>query len=143
MEYNLSNVEYASIGKRAIAFFIDDIIVSFLYIIIFYDQIIKLKSQDEMVAFIVEYSWVLLLLKVIYHSFFIAYNGATIGKYFAKIKAIDEDSGKNLTWSRSILRAIVREIGESFFYFTFWFAFVDSKRQTLHDKISKCVVINV
>ena len=139
----MSSFDYASFGKRSLSFFIDDLTVSFLFIFIFYDQIISLTTQDMMINFIVSNSWVLLMLKLIYHSFFIGYNGATIGKYIVKIKAVDEKSGEVLPWSRAILRAIVRLIGESLFYFTFIFALFDKRVQTLHDKISKCVVINV
>ncbi len=134
--------EYATITKRAISFTIDDLLVSFLFIIIYYNNIVELNSQESMVSFILENSWVLLLLKVIYHTFFIAYSGATIGKYFMKIRAINEESGENLSWSSALIRALVRVLGESLFYFTFLFAFIDKRRQTLHDKIAKCVVID-
>ena len=94
-------------------------------------------------AFIKANVLVLLLLKIIYHTFFIALNGMTIGKYFMKIKAIDEHSEKELSWVMAFLRSFIRVIGEALFYFTFLFAFFDPKKQTLHDKISKCVVIDV
>ncbi len=139
----MQNIQYAGIGKRLLSFTIDDIIVSILFIAIFFEQIAALKTPETMMMFIVQYSWVLYALKVIYHTFFIAYNGATIGKYAVKIKAIDEISGTNLTWSQAFIRAVVREIGEMLFYFTFFYAFFNAKRQTLHDKISSCVVVNV
>ncbi len=139
----MQKYQYATITKRAVSFTIDDILVSFLFIAIFYDKIAILTTQEAMITFVVENSWVLLLLKVIYHSFFIAYSGATVGKYVVKIKAIDEDTGDKLSWSKSVLRALVRTIGESFLYFTFIFALFDKKNQTLHDKVVKCVVVNV
>ncbi len=139
----MQNVQYASIGKRLISFTIDDIIVSLLFTAIFYQQITMLNTPELMMAFIVQYSWVLYALKVIYHTFFIANNGATIGKYAVKIKAVDEVTGAKLSWGKAFIRAIVREIGEMLFYFTFFFAFFNTKRQTLHDKISSCVVIDV
>ena len=137
----MQRYNYASLGRRAAAFVIDDFVVSFLFIAIFYDQISSLNSQELMVKFIVQNSWVLLMLKLIYHTFFIGYNGMTIGKYIVKIKAIDETTGNTLSWSKAFLRALVRTIGESFLYFTFLFAIFDKKVQTLHDKITKCVVV--
>jgi len=139
----MQEYSYASIAKRAISFTIDDILVSFLFIGIFYDNIVKLTTPEMMLAFIQANVWVLMLLKVIYHTFFIAFNGMTVGKYIMRIKAVDENSGKELSWAMAFLRAVVRIVGETLFYFTFLFALFDSKRQTLHDKISKCVVIDV
>lgn len=136
-------IEYASIGRRMVSFVIDDLLVSFLFIAIFYGQIVSLGTQEAMIFFVAQNSWVLLLLKMFYHTFFIAYSGATVGKYFAKIVAIDETSGEKLSWSMAALRAIVRVIGESLFYITFLFAFFSPKRQTLHDKLTNCVVVNV
>lgn len=137
----MERYKYASIGKRAVSFTIDDILVSLLFIAIFYNQIISLKTQELMINFIIENSGILLMLRVIYHTFFIGYNGATLGKYIVKIRAVDEQTGNLLPWSRAFLRAIVRTIGESLLYFTFIFAFFDKRVQTLHDKISKCVVV--
>jgi len=136
-------IKYASIGRRMISFTIDDLLVSFLYIAIFFDQIIALATQEEMILFVASNSWVLILLKVLYHTFFIGYSGATVGKYVARIVAIDERNGKKLSWSMAALRAIIRVIGESLFYITYLFAFFSPKRQTLHDKLTNCVVVNV
>lgn len=138
----MQRYNYASLGRRAAAFVIDDFVVSFLFIAIFYDQISSLNSKELMVNFIVQNTWVLLLLKLIYHTFFIGYNGMTVGKYIVKIRAIDETTGGKLSWSKAFIRALVRTIGESFFYFTFIVAIFDKKVQTLHDKVVKCVVVS-
>jgi len=134
-------IEYASIGRRAISYTIDELLISFLFIAIFYNQILSITTQEDMVYFVAQKSWILLLLKVIYHTFFIAYNGATVGKYLTKIVAIDEGTKKSLSWGMALLRAIIRVIGESLFYITFLFAFLNPKRQTLHDKLTNCVVV--
>ncbi len=140
----MENIKYASITKRGIAFFIDDIITSLLFIVIFYDQITKLTTPEAMSAFVVEYSWVVFVLKILYHTFFIGLNGATIGKYIVKIRAVDENNPfQTISWPMAFIRAVIREIGEMLFYITFIFAFASPKNQTLHDKISKCVVIDV
>ena len=138
----MKRYKYASLGKRAASFMIDDFVVSFLFIAIFYDQISSLTSKELVINFIVQYSWVLLLLKLIYHTFFIGYNGMTVGKYIVGIRAIDEETGSKLSWGKAFIRALVRIIGESFFYFTFIFAIFDKKVQTLHDKVVNCVVVS-
>ncbi len=139
----MQNMKYASIAKRVVSFTIDDFLISFLFIAIYYNQIVALKSPELMVAFVQQNAWVLLLLKVIYHTFFIGLNGATVGKYIVKIRAVDEFSGDTISWGRAFLRAVVRVVGEMLFYITFLFAFFNPKRQTLHDKIANCVVIDV
>ena len=139
----MQNMKYASIAKRAISFTIDDLIVSFLFIAIFYNQITLLTTPESMMLFIEQNAWVLIVLKVIYHTFFIGLNGATIGKYIVKIKAVDEFDGQLIGWGRAFIRAVIRTIGEMLFYITFIFAFFSPKNQTLHDKIVNCVVIDV
>ncbi len=122
---------------------IDDIIVSFLFIIIYFDQIRSLTTAEAMIYFLSSSLWVILLLKVLYHGFLIGNNGATLGKYLMKIRALDETTFEVIGYKRAFIRAFVREIGESFFYFTFFYAFFNKKNQTLHDKIVNCVVIDV
>jgi len=139
----MQNMQYASIAKRVISFTVDDLLVSFLFIAIYYNQIVSLSSPEIMVAFVQQNAWVLLVLKIIYHTFFIGLNGATVGKYLVKIRAVDEQSGYTISWGRAFIRAVVRTIGEMLFYVTFLFAFFTPKKQTLHDKIVNCVVIDV
>ncbi len=139
----MKEFNYAQISKRFISYIIDYIIVTTLFIIIFYKQIQYLVTPEMMRIFLIKNIWVYYLLDVIYQTFFITFYGATAGKFITKTKVVDEDSGNLLPFGRAFLRASVRLIGEIFFYFTFIFAFFDKKVQTLHDKISKCVVINV
>jgi len=139
----MENFKYASIAKRAISFTIDDIITSFLFIGIFYNSIIALQTPESMVYFLQSNVWYLIALKVIYHTFFIGLNGMTVGKYLMKIKAVDENSGEVIGYYRAFIRAVVRALGEMLFYITFIFAFASPKKQTLHDKIVNCVVIDV
>ena len=138
----MKEFKYASIGRRFLSFTIDDIIVSLLFIAIFYDAIRALQTPEALTIFLQTNIWYLLALKVLYHTFFIGLNGVTIGKYLAKIKAIDENSEEPIGFGRAFLRALVRTSGEMLFYITFLFAFSSPKKQTLHDKIVNCVVVD-
>ena len=143
MEHNsLQEQNLATIGRRSVAFVIDDLIASIFFTVIFYEQIASLVDAISMMTFIQQNIWVLLAIKVIYHTFFTATNGATLGKYIVKIKVVNEDSGELLSWGMSLVRALVRTVGEMLLYVTFIFAFGDKKRQTLHDKLAKSVVVN-
>ena len=138
----MKEFKYASIGRRFLSFTIDDIIVSLLFIAIFYDAIRALQTPEALTIFLQTNIWYLLALKILYHTFFIGLNGVTIGKYVAKIKAVDEFSGEPIGFGRAFLRALVRTSGEMLFYITFIFAFASPKKQTLHDKIVNCVVVD-
>jgi len=132
----------ATINRRAVAFMLDDFIVSLLFIIIFYEQISSFADVQSAILFIQTNVIYLLLLKVIYHTFFIGYNGKTPAKALLKIKVVDEESLELIDYGRAFIRAILRAVGEMFFYITFLPAFFSEKRQTLHDKIAKSIVIN-
>jgi len=82
-----------------------------------------------------------MLLKVIYHTFFTAYNGMTLGKYFARIRAVSIDDGELLSYPRALFRSAIRIVDEIFFYLGFLPAFFSPMRQTVHDRISGCVVV--
>jgi len=132
----------ATINKRALAFIVDDFIVSLFFIIIFYEQIKSFGDVQSAILFIQANVVYLLLLKVIYHTFFIGYNGKTPGKALLKIKVVDEESFDLIGYGRAFVRAVVRTLGEMFFYITFLPAFFSEKKQTLHDKLAKSIVIN-
>lgn len=142
----------ASSKKRIGAFVIDDIIVSIFFVAIFYSQLSELFSSmtviNEMALervnlFISENILVVLLIKLIYHTVFVWQNGMTLGKYFMKIKVIDFETGHKPNFQRSILRGFVRIPSEILFYLGFLMAFFVPLKQTLHDKLSQCVVIDV
>lgn len=138
-------------NKRVTAFVIDDIIVSLLFIAIFYSQIMAVFSNftnlDESAMmsiseFVSEQILVLFLIKIIYHTVLIWQNGMTIGKYFMKIKVVDMNTNERPELQVSLLRAVVRIPSEALFYVGFLLAFFVPLKQTLHDKLSNCVVVD-
>ena len=142
----------ASSQKRIAAFVIDDIIVSMFFIIIFYTQLTELFSSittidetalESINIFISQNILVVLSIKLIYHTVLVWQNGMTLGKYLMKIKVIDLETGYTPNFQRSFLRASVRIPSELLFYLGFLMAFFVPLKQTLHDKLSNCVVIDV
>ena len=150
-----STLAIASMQKRISAFVIDDIVVSLFFMIIFYDQIMGLLSgtaeagevpqvsMEMMNAFIAENLMIVLGIKVLYHTILIWQNGMTIGKYMVKIQVVSLHTGFRPSFQQAFLRASVRLLSESVFYLGFILAFFLPMRQTLHDKLSNCVVIDV
>jgi uncharacterized RDD family membrane protein YckC len=141
----------ASNQKRIAAFVIDDLVISIFFFIIFYDQFSAVMSNITVVdeaafasinAFLTQNLLVVLAIKLIYHTVFVWQNGMTLGKYLMKIRVIDIDTGNTPDFSKAFLRASVRIPSEVLFYLGFLMAFFMPLRQTLHDKLSNCVVVN-
>jgi len=149
---NETSYAIASNGKRIWSFLIDDMVVNLFLMIIFSSQITALMSGVTEVneasinlvnQFILNNISVVLAIKVLYHTLLIWQSGMTFGKYIMKIKAVDMSTGQRLSFLQAFWRASVRLLSEMFFYIGFLFAFFSPLHQTLHDKLSNCVVIDV
>ncbi|SFZ97605.1 hypothetical protein MNB_SV-5-569 [hydrothermal vent metagenome] len=148
------SVELSSTKKRIGSFVIDDIIVSIFLMIIFYDQIAAMLTSvdvnpemttatvDMMNSFFSENLMIIFAIKVIYHTVLVWQNGMTIGKYIMKIRVISLHTQNRPTFQQAFMRASVRLISDTFFYLGYIMAFFTPMRQTLHDKLSSCVVID-
>ena len=130
-------------AKRIWSYAIDDLVISVLFIAIFFDQLTQLVTPESATMFIKTNYWVLALLKVIYHTLFTWQNGKTLGKQLMKIETVRITDGALLTFPMALLRAAIRILDEAFFYIGFLPAFFSPTRQTLHDRISRSVVVNV
>ena len=137
--------------KRIAAFVIDDLVISMFFFLIFYEQfsavLENISVMDETAVamintFIAQNLLVVLAIKLIYHTVFVWQNGMTLGKYFMKIRVIDTQTGRTPGFSKAFLRASLRIPSEVFFYLGFLMAFFMPLKQTLHDKLSNCVVVN-
>ena len=132
---------------------IDDIVVGIFLVIIFYDQITALgmqittmdvdSAQKLVDEFILGTIPVVVTIKILYHALLVWQSGMTIGKYIAKIKVVGVSSGEKPTFMQAFSRAIFRVISELPLYAGFALAFISPIRQTFHDKLSSCVVVNV
>jgi len=152
-----TSLPIASVQKRISAFVIDDIIVALFFLIIFYDQLLVIAShtsgmmsaeemtliQAQLRQFSVDNLLVMLSIKVLYHTVPVWQNGMTLGKYIMKIRVIDFKRGDRPSLIQAFLRALLRIGSEVFFYLGFIMAFMMPLRQTFHDKLSNCVVIDV
>ncbi len=141
---NSQDLELASISKRFFAFLIDEIIVTVLIYFIFWNSLVANASNMENLAFfIADLVFPILVIKVIYQTFFIWYYGASIGKLVLKIRVIDYNHFANVSLLNSFVRALGRIASEYFMYIGFIVALFTDGRQTFHDKIGRTLVINV
>ncbi len=140
---NNENLELANTRSRALAFVIDDFLITFIVLIMYWDKISVVGNDLETVLVVMnEYVWQILLLKFIYQTLFVWYYGATVGKIITKIKVIDYTHLGRVSIFTSISRSLIRLVSEMFFYVGFVFAFFNDGRQTFHDKIAKTLVVN-
>jgi len=133
----------ASFSKRVSAYSIDELIVSIIIFIAFFSQFQSLG--DDIIAivnFVNSIFIYLFLLKTAYHTIFIYLYGKTIGKMALKIRAVDIDTLDNPSLKQAFIRALVRNFDEMFFYLGMLFALTNPLIQTIHDKVSKVVVID-
>jgi len=129
-------------AKRIWSYAIDDLVISVLFIAIFFDQLTQLTTPESATYFVKTNYWVLALLKVIYHTLFTWQNGKTLGKQLLKIKSVSLVDGTLLSFPMALVRSLVRILDETFFYVGFLPAFFSPTRQTLHDRISRSIVVN-
>jgi uncharacterized RDD family membrane protein YckC len=133
----------SSFAKRVYAYTIDELLVSLIIFIAFYSQFMRVA--DNFVKLIeVTQSMIIyfIILKTLYHTIFIHLYGKTIGKMVARIRAIDIYLFDNPSWKQSFIRAILRNFDEMFFYLGMLYALTNPFTQTIHDKLSKVVVID-
>ncbi len=144
MQNNNNNLQLASMRSRALAYLIDDLLMTFIIMIIFWESIITISDDSDALMNLMKVELVtpLIMLKVIYHTFFVWYYGATIGKIVVKIKVIDANAWGKVSMFSSFLRAVGRIFSEMFFYIGFLIGFFNDGRKTFHDISGKTLVVN-
>jgi len=140
---DIENLELASLRSRMKAFIIDDLSITFIVGLLLWDKISSSSGDIESIIIILNSAFLqIILLKFVYQTVFIWYYGATIGKYFAKIRVIDFNHFGRVSFSSALLRSMGRILSESFFYIGFLVAYYTDSRQTFQDKIAKTLVVN-
>lgn len=138
----------ASLKKRNLSFIIDDLIISFIIIAIFYEFFASIEYTStsdyftQSLIFLSSKFLIISSLKIIYHTLFIWYGGVTLGKLLLKIKVIEIKTGLKPTFLISLYRAILRVISEMFFYLGFIYSYFNVLNQTLHDKITNIIIVD-
>jgi uncharacterized RDD family membrane protein YckC len=148
----------ATNGRRAWAALIDSLMVTLFVLILFYDPLMVLaqmargattpETQENFLRAFQSFQHQTLpyifSLYVVYHAVPVWRGGMTLGKYLMKIRVVQAEDGMPVSFGGALSRALGRTVGEMFvFYVTFVLAFFTPLRQTLHDRLSRTVVVNV
>lgn len=144
MQNNSDNLQLASMRSRALAYVIDDFLVTIIIMMIFWEDIISVSQDMDALMYLLkaELAFPLIILKIIYQTFFVWYYGATIGKIVVKIRIIDVNDWGRVSIFSSFLRAVGRIFSEMFFYIGFLIGFFNNGRKTFHDIIGRSLVVN-
>ncbi|MDH5464029.1 MAG: RDD family protein, partial [Thiovulaceae bacterium] len=105
----------ASIQKRAVAMFLDSLIITFILIVIDYPNYSALETIEEAVIWSNNILFIYLFIGFIYQALFVYLYGATLGKMMMKIRIISLSTGDNPELSKSLNRSVVRLISEMVF----------------------------
>ena len=141
-KFESENITLASIQKRSAAYMIDEILVSLLFIFIYLDQIPQEATTEQTIAIINSLVMYVMVLKVVYQTFFVWMYGATLGRIAMKIKVISISDLEKPTLLFALSRASFRILSESLFYLGFVWAMLNPKRETWHDKVARTLVVN-
>lgn len=132
----------APISKRSWAFFIDELLISFLFIIIIWDSFVQATTYEQMISLTNSYVLEYMAIKIIYQTFFVSMYGASIGKILLKIRVIEISTLQKPRALVAFNRAVFRIISEILFYLGFLWGVFNPARQTWHDFTAKTLVIN-
>jgi len=136
------HLQLASIKKRAMAFFIDEMLLSFLLLIAMSDAFSNAQTVEDVIVLTNSYVMQYIIIKIVYQTFFVMQYGATLGKLAMKIKILAIQTVDNPNFAVALNRAVFRIISEMIFYLGFLWGVFDPQRQTWHDKTARTLVID-
>lgn len=133
----------ADTKKRALAFFIDEMLLSLLLILSLWDSFAGATNIEQIIGltntFVLEY----IAMKIIYQAFFVMQYGGSVGKLVMKIHVLEIRTLSHPSVISALNRAIFRIVSEMLFYLGFLWGLLDPTRQTWHDKTAKTLVVDV
>ena len=128
--------------KRAMAFFVDEMLLSFLLVIALWDSFQSAQTMEELIkitnTFVLEY----MFMKIVYQAFFVMQYGATLGKILMKIRVIEVNTMQTPNVIVALNRSVFRVISEMIFYLGFLWGLLNPERQAWHDKTAKTLVVD-
>ncbi len=132
----------ASIGRRAVAYAIDDILISAIFVFLLWEHI-SLASNAEQIAAVINGAWLwIAITQIIYHTWFVWQFGASLGKMAMGMRIVDETTFESPNFGKSLNRALFRIFSGMVFYLGFAWSLLDPMRKTWHDKTASTLVVN-
>ncbi|AXP08281.1 RDD family protein [Campylobacter hepaticus] len=137
------NLKIASFTKRVLAFLIDDMIISLIIFIIFYDRLMQAKDILETTQIIGNFYLGLILLHFSYQTIFTYLYGASLGKIVCKIIILDENLLDKPNLIQSCIRSAIRQVSAMVFMLGFAWALSNNLRKSWEDYLARTIVVDV
>ena len=141
------NLKLADTGSRALAWLLDNVLLSLIFTLIHLTTLQNLSDAQGNVdymmlrEFMLENGWQAYCLKIAYDTLFVWLYGASLGKMLFKVRIITLGLVDKPNFIESLLRSFGKFVGEGLFFITYFFAFGDEFRRTLHDRLVKTLAI--
>ncbi|WP_353661148.1 RDD family protein [Hydrogenimonas sp. SS33] len=137
-----SGAQLAPLGRRTVAFAIDDTLISLIFVVLLWEPIAAAQSTEEIAALINGVSLYMVMTQILYHTLFVWQYGASLGKMAMKMRVAEAETMQIPRLGVAFNRAIFRVISGMVFYLGFLWAFFDPARQAWHDKTARTLVVN-
>ncbi|MDR1008082.1 MAG: RDD family protein [Campylobacteraceae bacterium] len=143
-KFESENITLSPLYKRAVAYIIDEVIITFFIFFAFNDALktIDAGNFNEVSTLMYYLTPYIILMKVAYQTFFVWMYGATVGKMAVKIRVISIADVQKPNILFSLIRANIRLVSEALFFVGFLWALGNFKRQTWEDIAAKTLVVN-
>lgn len=128
----MTTTRKASFWKRFIAFFVDNLLITVLIVVV--GRIFGFPDIIE--------DWFAFVSYYLYNIFCDYYNQSTLGKMVMKLRVI-EVNGQKPGLKNSIYRNFGKIISAIPLFYGFLRILAPHQRQTIHDEIGKCLVIDM
>lgn len=135
-------VRLSSVTRRGTAFFIDELLLSSIFLFSIWDTISATGTMQEMIevtnAFVFEY----ISIKIMYQTIFTRLYGASLGKMAMRIRVMPMRDDPLPSWVESFNRAVFRIISEMIVYLGFIWAMFEPNNRAWHDHSARTLVVD-
>lgn len=146
-------IEFAGHGARLLAYIIDSIVLSVIFVVLFVigsivayggatvvgDTVVDV-SPEASIAFLLLFGLATIVV-LLYFPFFWARGGQTPGMRPFGLRVVRDADGSRIGWGTALLRLVGLWVAAAVFYIGFIWIFIDKRRRGWRDLIAGTVVV--
>lgn len=132
------NYAYPSLLKRLLAIIYDSFL---LFGVLFFATLIPSLVAGGPIRHPL-FTLYLLVVTFVFFGWFWTHGGQTLGMRAWRLKVINED-GSGISWGKALVRFLLAGLSWLILFLGFLWALVDGNKQTLHDRLSKTMLIQL
>jgi len=131
----------APVSKRAGAFFLDELLISLLLVLTFWESFEQAKTTLEALEVSQQFAFEYALIKVLYQTIFVYKYGASLGKIALQIRILQLPALEQPSLLQAFSRAVVRVVSQMLFYIGFLWGIMDPYKRCWHDLAAQTIVV--